>query len=273
MPAPIGPPPGPMAPVLAVRTGPIGPVAGGQVDAHRRAHEPRRRGWSPPGAIGRHQPGPLHQPTQQRVRVDVDVAAPQPEVHVPGGHADGTARRDDVTGRQRRRRQPAVRRPQVIGGVRDHHVAGARHDPAERHRAARRGADDRARRGPVRHATVARAPRAPRFAERVDDRRRHRRQQARPRHLQRATQRSDQPRQRRQHQRPRDDHRPPLFLELLLDPDGGERAARERPRRQATPAAVIRARRWSTDLVWICGTRLSLTPSTRLIWASVRPSS
>ena len=53
----------------------------------------------------------------------------------------------------------------------------------------------------------------------------------------------------------------------------GERVAREAGGGQATPAAAMRARRYSTDLVWICGTLLSLTPSTRLIWASVRPSS
>ncbi len=64
-----------------------------------------------------------------------------------------------------------------------------------------------------------------------------------------------------------------LFLDLLVDPDAASARLASGPRRQATPAAVIRARRWSTDLVWICGTRLSLTPSTRLIWARVRPSS
>lgn len=42
---------------------------------------------------------------------------------------------------------------------------------------------------------------------------------------------------------------------------------------QATPAAVSRARRCSTALVWICDTRLSVTPSTVPISASVRLSS
>ena len=47
----------------------------------------------------------------------------------------------------------------------------------------------------------------------------------------------------------------------------------ERTVAQATPAAVNRDRRWSTDLVWICDTRLSVTPKTWPISASVSPSS
>ena len=55
---------------------------------------------------------------------------------------------------------------------------------------------------------------------------------------------------------------------------------RRQPRRstrwtecQTTPDAVSRERRCSTALVWICDTRLSVTPSTDPISASVRPSS
>ncbi len=66
--------------------------------------------------------------------------------------------------------------------------------------------------------------------------------------------------------------RPPHVLA-----DSGRRTSsgRERRRwaRQPTPAAVRRERRCSTDLVWICETRLSVTPSTVPISARVSPSS
>ena len=101
---------------LAVGSSPIRPVAAA---SGRRSPGTRSRGGGAGrrgGAVGRHQPRPLDQPPEQRRRVDVVVAAPQPEVQP--AVADAARRppgRDDVAGRQRastpaRRTSPAGRR-------------------------------------------------------------------------------------------------------------------------------------------------------------------
>ena len=170
--------------------------------------------------------------------------------------------------RPARRRQPAVRRPQPVAVVDDQvrvpataplNVTDARGGRPHR----------RARRHAVLQPPVARAPRARRLPERVDDRRRHRRHRHPPAGRRRHAPEHGSDQQRRPRAR-LDLHvvgsrRPPVG-------EGRDGLGRGR-RRQATPAADRRARRCSTDLVCICGTRLSLTPSTRLIWASVSPSS
>ena len=95
------------------------------------------------GAVGGHQPGPVDELAEQRLGVDVALAVAQPEVQLAARRGRSTAPAATASpGRQRRRRQPAVRRPQPVD-VGDDDVAGAGDDAAERDRAGRRGPDER----------------------------------------------------------------------------------------------------------------------------------
>ncbi len=158
----------------------------------------------------------------------------------------------------------------------DDHVRRAADRAAKGHGTSHRGPPRVAVTGSVFDAAIARAPSAGRLTKRIDDRSRCRRQPTGTR--------IDQTR--RQHCKARRCEHDPNTTEGSLIHDsflsnGCRRAATceaavpryVRVTSQPMPTAAIRDRRCSTDLVWICETRLSVTPSTSPISASVRLSS
>ena len=181
------------------------------------------------------------------------VAASQPEVQPAGRLPTVAPGRDRVAGPPRRPSQPAVRRQQPVG-VLDDDVAGAGHDAAERHHAGGRGPHRRAGRDVVLQArgcrgttgTAAGGTGRPTGASTGGSRQRRGDGAA----ARAATTRRDGTR--------------------VAAPPGsgcGPRVAgsARRRRRRGEPAGGART------CVWICGTRLSLTPSTRLIWPASGP--
>ena len=235
-----------------------------------RAAQPRRRRRPARRAVGRHQSRPpTSRPSSGAGSMYALAASRSPKYSSPPSPTDGR-RRHRRPGRQRRCRRAAVRRPQPVGVV-DDDVARAGDGAAERHRARRprparpcpagtaysspgcRGTTGTAARGtgrrPARRPAGAGSSAADGGGERDGDEQRH------------GVTRPD-----------GSEHRTWSTLRRRATFDGDEPAPRSAGG-QATPAAASRDRRWSTDLVWICDTRLSVTPSTRPISASVRPSS
>ena len=227
---------------------PAQPIRQPIVSRRCRTAQPRRRRTAAGRAVRRHQARPLDQPTQQWRRIDVRLAR---------GAARSTARCADATDHRSRRhastrRQLAAARPPYVARspsrVVDDHVADAGDDAAERDHPGRRR---RTTACPAARRTEARGCRGTTCT---------------------AVRGTDRPPVRR-----------PAGAGTLAA-DGGasagtsewhghRRAAidrtwgatpirRVRGRRarqpakagdQATPAAVRRARRWSTDFVWSCG--------------------
>lgn len=222
-------------------------------DHRHRADGPRRCARSAGRAAGRlagratrrapdrYQPGPPDGPAEQGRRVDVPVATAQAEVQQDPGLPHRGSRRHPLAHPHGGRTQVPVTGAQPVG-VPHHHPPHPHHDAHELHPAGGDGPYRRAGIGGVADPTVTGAPPTGGFSVRVGDR-----------HVDRGH-------------------------EAAGSDGGGSSGQRREHRRrsgtgQTTPEAVSRARRCSTALVWICETRLSVTPSTEPISASVRPSS
>ncbi len=214
--------------------------------------------------VDRYESGSPSEFADERRRVDVPFALAKPEVEP---HAGGTDRRpghDGVTGMQRRRHEPSVGRTPPVGVADDDEpCAGDR--PGPRHGA---GCD---RGTTAKEPTRYSSPRLPAQYGQGGSRNGSvttpltgGRQQGAA--ATRAGTLSASTSTRADTDETRRDMGPPD------DTDAGRTQLRRR-RRQVTPAALIRERRCSTDLVWICDTRLSVTPMTSPISESVRPSS
>ena len=225
-----------------------------------RTAQPRR--WCPPArrAVRWHQAPSFDEAAQQRRRVDVRVATAQPRVQL--------ARRSTHLGSLRHRRprrqlgagEPTVRGAQPVG-VLDDDVQDAGDGAAKRHLPGGRSE------AAVPAGTVYSRPRLPGAATWKPVRRKgvgHRcvdwRKQA----------------ARRQQWGEREDEQRHGHLQATQPNWGGVRSTMSRrqaaqAKRSGHASGGERARRWRTDFVWSWGTRLSLTPSTRLIWASVKP--
>lgn len=207
-------------------------------------------------------------PPQPR-RVEVAVAAPNPQVEPIGAEPDDLTSVDAVADRHRDAGQADVRRPNPVGVVHRHHQpTGDGSGEGHRTRADRphRGAD----RGGVLDAPVAGEPWLRWWTERVQHRRVGGRSVHRwtgccagrcagggpAGHCERDGER-DRERRSSEH-----DEGP---ASRLAEPSSGRWGYAG-----SRWAAWRRLRSWSTDLVWIWLTRLSVTPRTSPIWARVR---
>ncbi len=214
-----------------------------------------------------HDPSAAHPLTPEGSRVEVGAPAPDAEVETVGGPTDHLTAEDPVALADRGERQVDRRRSQPIG-MGDGHVELPCHPPGEGDHAGTDGAHAGPRCGGVLDAPVPGEPRLRWRPERIRHRCHHRRPigtaiRSGPRasadpagtgwwHHD-GQQHRDQQHRGQQHRGHR--RRPP-----------GGRATYAVSR----SAASRRLRSWSTDLVWIWLTRLSVTPRTEPICARVR---
>ncbi len=234
----------------------------------------RRRGPGV-GAVDRHQAGPTHQLTDVRRRVGVLVADSQPEEELRRRTGDLGSGNHDIARDDPGAREPTVGVPPPARQL-DDHVARPGDLADEDDRAGSGRAHPTVAVDAVLDPPIAGAPRAGRRPERIDHHAGDRRSPARrgvdaARHHQCGTIRH------------RSASTPHALVVRIIGPPLGTTEQRSTCVRarcaegstvgQPTPAADRRERRCSTDLVWICETRLSVTPRTWPISARVRPSS
>jgi hypothetical protein len=116
----------------------------------------------------------VHDPAEVHGRIEVAVSVAEPEVEVAIGDAHPRPRHHHVVVTEMDVDQPAVGGPPSVG-VSDHHVSDPRDGSAEADPACFDCSDDHPGAGGVFETAVARAPRADRLSERVDDGRHDRR--------------------------------------------------------------------------------------------------
>ena len=216
----------------------------------------RRPGRS---SVHRDQPSPPDNHCQVVGRVDRGVIrTAESEIEPSRRSGDNVTGRHAGTDPECAGPQHSVRCPDPVG-VQHDDVSGSGNDTIERHGPGGSGSNRRAGLKVIFDTAVTGAVRTRRGNERLGNRRRNGRKVA-----------SGENEQQQEHEASSGNH----------DWAGGSAAEEIGPERdgprdgaQAIPEADSRDRSCSTALVWICDTRLSVTPTTRPISASVRPSS